>query len=130
MKKLTTVLAAAALALAFAPSIITPASAQSQIPGAMVSQAHSMRASKLIGTEVYNEKGEDIGKLEDILVKDTVSEQQAVLSVGGFVGEGEKLVVVPLSHISLKADKASMAATKEQMAALPKWQFGNEGGGN
>ena len=29
-----------------------------------------MRTSKLIGIEVYNENGDDIGKLEDILVKD------------------------------------------------------------
>nr|WP_294551842.1 PRC-barrel domain-containing protein [uncultured Rhodopila sp.] len=130
MKKLTTVLTAAALALMFAPSIITPASAQSQSPSAMVAQTHSLRASKLIGTEVYNDQGEDLGKLEDILVKDTVSEPLAVLSVGGFVGGGDKLVVVPLSHISLKADKASMSATKAEMAALPKWQFSYEGGGN
>jgi len=129
MKKLTTVLTAAALALMFAPSIVTPASAQSHSPSAMVAQTHSLRASKLVGTEVYNDQGEDIGKLEDILVKDTASEPQAVLSVGGFVGGGEKLVVVPLSHISLKADKASMSATKAEMAALPKWQFNGEGGG-
>jgi sporulation protein YlmC with PRC-barrel domain len=130
MKKLTTVLTAAALALAFAASISNPASAQSQVPGAMVARDHSLRAGKLIGLEVYNDQGEDIGKLEDILVKNTASEPQAVLSVGGFVGEGSKLVVVPLSHISLKAGKASMSATKEQMAAMPNWQFNNEGGGN
>jgi hypothetical protein len=39
------------------------------------------------------------------------------------------LVVVPLSHISLRDEKASMEATKAQMAALPKWQFNGEGGG-
>jgi sporulation protein YlmC with PRC-barrel domain len=130
MKKLTMVLTAAALALVFAPSIITPASAQAQSRSAIVASDHSMRTTKLIGIEVYNENGEDIGKLEDIIVKDSASEPQAILSVGGFVGEGPKLVAVPLSHISLKADKASMSATKTQMAALPKWQFNGEGGGN
>jgi sporulation protein YlmC with PRC-barrel domain len=129
MKKLTTVLTAAALALVFAPSIINPAAAQSRSRSEIVAPDHSMRTSKLIGIEVYNENGDDIGKLEDILVKDSTSEPQVVLSVGGFVGEGPKLVVVPLSHISLKADKASMSATKAQMAALPKWQFNGEGGG-
>ncbi len=130
MKKLTTVLTAAALALAFSPSIINPASAQSQSRSDIVAVDHSMRSSKLIGLEVYNEKGEDVGKLEDILVKSSASEPQVVLSVGGFVGNEPKLVVVPLSHISLKADKASMSATKTEMAALPKWQFNGEGGGN
>jgi sporulation protein YlmC with PRC-barrel domain len=129
MKKLTTVLTAAALALVFAPSIINPAAAQSRSRSEIVAPDHSMRTSKLIGIEVYNENGDDIGKLEDILVKDSTSEPQVVLSVGGFVGEGPKLVVVPLSHISLNADKASMSATKAQMAALPKWQFNGEGGG-
>jgi sporulation protein YlmC with PRC-barrel domain len=129
MKKLTTLLTAAALALAFAPSIISPASAQSQSRSEIVATDHSMRTSKLIGIEVYNEKGDDIGKLEDILVKDSASEPQVILSVGGFVGGEPKLVVVPLSHISLKADKASMSATKAQIATLPKWQFNGEGGG-
>ncbi len=127
MKKLPALLTAAALV--FAPAIINPASAQSQSRSQIVAPDHSMRTSKLIGIEVYNENGDDIGKLDDILVKDSTSEPQVVLSVGGFVGEGPKLVVVPLSHISLKADKASMSATKAQMAALPKWQFNGEGGG-
>ena len=129
MKKLTTVLTAAALALAFAPSIISPASAESKSPSEIVAKDHSMRTSKLIGIEIYNDKGEDVGKLEDILVKGSASEPQVILSVGGFVGGGSKLVVVPLSHISLKDEKASMEATKTQMAALPKWQFNGEGGG-
>jgi sporulation protein YlmC with PRC-barrel domain len=129
MKKLTTILTAATLALAFAPSIISPASARSQGRSEIVAQDHSMRTSKLIGIEVDNDKGEDIGKLEDILVKGSASEPQVVLSVGGFVGGGPKLVVVPLSHISLKDEKAIMEATKAQMAALPKWQFNGEGGG-
>jgi sporulation protein YlmC with PRC-barrel domain len=130
MKKFTTVMTAAAMALAFAPSIINPARAQSQARSEIVAQDHSMRTSKLIGMEVYNEKGEDIGKLEDILVKGSASEPQAILSVGAFTGGAPKLVSVPLSHISLKAEKASMAATKPQMAALAPWQFqGLEGGG-
>jgi sporulation protein YlmC with PRC-barrel domain len=133
MKKHSTLLTATAMALAFAPFIIDPAFAQSQSRSEVVGQDHSMRTSKLIGMEVYNEKGEDIGKLEDILVKTSPSEPQAILSVGTFTGGAPKLVAVPLSHISLKADKASMAATQPQMEAMPTWQFrglqgGNEGG--
>jgi ribosomal 30S subunit maturation factor RimM len=78
-----------------------------------------MRSSKLIGMDVFNSKGEKIGKIEDSLVEGTASEPLAVLSAG----TGGKMVAVPLSHIALKNDKASMAATMAEMAAMPAWKF-------
>jgi sporulation protein YlmC with PRC-barrel domain len=126
MKKLTILAATTALTMAFAPSIVTPAFAQSMAISTIVAQDHSMRSSKLIGMDVFNDKGEKIGKIEDVLVKASAAEPLAVLSVTG----NAKMVAVPLSHVSLKSDKAIMPATKAEMAAMTPWQFvGLSGGG-
>jgi sporulation protein YlmC with PRC-barrel domain len=130
MNKLKTVSAAVVLAMSFAPNIMHPVLAESLAVSAIVAQDHSMRSSKLIGMDIYNDKGEKIGKIEDILVRGTASEPLAVLSVGGYVGIGTKMVAVPLSHITLKADKASMPASKTELASMAGWQFtGLSGGG-
>jgi len=130
MKKLTTLSIAMALGMALAPAIVNHAFAQTATHSAIVASDHTMRASKLIGMDIFDSKGEKIGKIEDILVKGAMAEPVAVLSVGAFTGGGDKMVSVPISHISLKHDKASMATTKTEMAAMPAWKFeGLEGGG-
>jgi len=53
----------------------------------------------------------------------------AIVSVGGFLGIGEKLIKVPLSHVHLMADKAMMPGDKAALMAMPKYYYGAGGGG-
>jgi sporulation protein YlmC with PRC-barrel domain len=130
MQKLTTLAVTTALAMALVPTIASPVFAQSMAISAIVATDHSMRSSKLIGMDIFNDQGVKIGKIEDILVKGSASEPLAVLSVGAFAGGGSKMVAVPISHIALKSDKASMPATKGQIEEMPGWKFtGYSGGG-
>ena len=123
MKKITTLLAVSALALAvaapsFAASTPAPAGA------AVMMSDHSMRASKLIGAPVFNDQGEAIGTISDVLVPTSGGETRAVLSVGDFVGAGGKLVAVPLSHVNMDGAKMTMAgATKPMLASMPGYSF-------
>ena len=98
MTKLRSILAASALALIFA----APAFAQNLTHGA------EMRASKLIGMQVYNDKNEKIGTIDDVLVPSASGEVKAVLSVGDFLGGGTKLVKVPMDHVGMMNDKMVM----------------------
>jgi sporulation protein YlmC with PRC-barrel domain len=97
----------------------TPVS--TSIPGAdEASLAGSARASKLIGSSVY--KGDtSIGAIEDILVDlDHGSLKAFVLSVGGFLGIGNKLVAIPISQIKLGTEaKFTTELTKEQLTNAP-----------
>ena len=57
-----------------------------------------MRASDLIGTEVRNPQGQDLGEIHDLLIDvNNGRVQGAVLSFGGFMGVGDKLFRYPLS---------------------------------
>lgn len=126
MKKLSTLAVAAALAVALIPAVTSHAFAQSLTPSAVVAQDHSMRTSKLIGMDVYNNKGEKLGKISDVLVKASASEPMVVLSVGE---SGSKMVTVPLNHITMKADKPMMAATMTELQAMQEWRFAGLAGG-
>jgi hypothetical protein len=57
------------------------------------------RASKVIGSSVYNDQDEKVGSVDDILVGHD-GKLSAVLSVGGFLGMGTKYVEVPYSHLT------------------------------
>jgi sporulation protein YlmC with PRC-barrel domain len=77
------------------------------------------KASKLIGTEVQNEQGQNLGDIKDIVInldKGTVS--YAVLSSGGVLGVGEKLLAVPLTAFSRSADGKHLVlnATKDNIS--------------
>lgn len=117
MKKFTTLVAATALAAVFAAPIAMAAGSD------IVMADHNMRASKIISAKVYNEQGEAIGSVVDVLVKDTAAEPTAILSVGDYIGGGTKLVAVPLSHVNLTGAKAMMPASKQTLISMPVFLF-------
>jgi len=57
------------------------------------------RASKVVGLNVYNEKNESLGSINDLLTDKTGNIKAVVIGVGGFLGVGEHLVVVPFDKI-------------------------------
>ena len=64
----------------------------------VMTQMGDARASKVIGSSVYNERDEKVGSIDDLLVgKD--GKLSAVLSVGGFLGMGSKYVQVPYADL-------------------------------
>lgn len=119
MKKFTTLIAMAALAAMFA----APSFALSPTNDIVMTD-HSMRSSKLIGATVYNDQGQSIGSVIDVLVKGASVEPTVILSVGDFVGGGAKLVALPLSHVNLDGAKPMMAgATQQMLASMPTFLF-------
>ena len=87
--------------------------------------AASARATKLIGSKVY-QGDTTVGQIEDVLVDlDRSTLVAVVLSVGGFLGVGEKLVAVPVNQIKVGTEaKFTTDLTKEQIANAPAFDFG------
>jgi sporulation protein YlmC with PRC-barrel domain len=86
--------------------------------------ARSARASKLIGDKVY--KGDtSIGTIEDVLVDlDHATTPAVIISVGGFLGMGDKLVAVPVSQIKVGSEaRFTTDLTKDQLAKAPAFDF-------
>jgi sporulation protein YlmC with PRC-barrel domain len=97
----------------------SPSTAAVPSPDSVISQqkADELRANTLIGMRVINSEQENLGKINDLLFNDQGSIQAAVVSVGGFLGIGDKLVAVPWSNVKLDSDdrSATLAMTKEQL---------------
>jgi sporulation protein YlmC with PRC-barrel domain len=65
-----------------------------------------LTASSIIGDKVENTKGEDIGKIKDIMLNiHAGSIEYLIIEFGGFMGFGEKLFAVPFSALKLNAKK-------------------------
>src|SRR5690348_740716 len=63
---------------------------------------HVLTASSIIGDEVENAKGKNIGRIRDIMlnIKDGKI-QYLVIEFGGFMGFGEKLFAIPFAALKL-----------------------------
>ncbi len=61
--------------------------------------------SQIIGINVVNTNGEDLGQIEDIVIdKITGTVQYIVLSFGGYLGYYQKLFAIPWSSIKYELD--------------------------
>ena len=89
--------------------------------GGLMKTHGSWRASGLVGATVYNDQGERIGAIDDLLLSSDGTVQNAVVSVGGFLGIGSKLVEVPFKNIKFAPSKTNPAsgATMAKRATGP-----------
>ena len=82
----------------------------------------TLSASTLIGNEVRNRQGEELGKVEDFMLDlETGRVVYAVLSFGGFLGLGNKLFAVPWSAFTLDSPKHAflLDVAKERLKEAP-----------
>jgi sporulation protein YlmC with PRC-barrel domain len=80
---------------------------------------------KLLGAAVYNDKGEKIGTIDDIIVSPKRTVSHAIIGVGGFLGlVGKHDVAIPMDQIKLTNNRFVIAgATKEALKALPPFEY-------
>lgn len=86
--------------------------------------AAGYRASKVMGSSVLNDGNETIGKIDDILVSSDGKQPYAVLSIGGFLGMGTHLVVVPYDTLNFADNKVVLpGGTKDGLRMLPEFKY-------
>jgi sporulation protein YlmC with PRC-barrel domain len=86
--------------------------------------ATGYRASKLLHIDVYNDKNEKIGKVDDLIISTDGSLSIAVLNVGGFLGLAKHLVIIPVRQFKQITPKAILPnASKDELKALPKFEY-------
>ena len=126
MKNFVAVSALAAFAALAAPALVDAQGTTQTITTVDVkSLATGYRSSKVVGSDVVNEKRETIGKVDDLLISRD-QHLYAVISVGGFLGIGSKLVAVPYSELAPTNDNNGFVlagATKDSLKALPEYKY-------
>ncbi len=87
-----------------------------------INDRSTLSASTLIGDAVVNRKGEDLGKIEDLMIDPEQGRVgYAVLSFGGFLGVGDKLFAVPMQALKLSREdkKFVLDVDKEKLKNAP-----------
>ena len=81
--------------------IVGKGAATAEGPGPYV-----MAASTLDGNKVMSADGEDVGKIKDIMLDVYTGRiAYAVMSSGGFLGIGDKLLAIPWNALTLDTDR-------------------------
>ncbi len=81
-----------------------------------------MGADTLIGNDVYNKDGEDLGDIKEIMLDmHSGRVRYAVLSFGGFMGLGEKLFAVPWDALTLDTENKRfvLGVNRDQLNTAP-----------
>ena len=129
MKKIALITASLAMlaAPAFAEDAKTTGTAPAEAKFSTV-EKDEMFSSKLKGLNVYNQKDESVGEITDLAIKNHQIDA-LILSVGGFLGVGERYVAVSPSSVNVRYDSkndkwlASMNTTKEALKAAPEFKY-------
>ena len=75
------------------------------------------RASKVVGLSVYNDNNQSIGSINDLLTDKSGNIKAAVIGVGGFLGVGEHLVVIPFDKVKFVNEPVAYTSASGQSPA-------------
>lgn len=81
-----------------------------------------LTASSIIGDKVYNDKNENMGKIEDIMLditKGTI--EYVVIEFGGFLTIGEKYFAIPFSLLKVDPERKAFVfnQSREMLEKAP-----------
>lgn len=97
-------------------------------PGGFITQqaANQKMAEDIIGMKLENAQKENIGKVTDLILDDQNRVVGAVLSVGGFLGIGDKHVALAWNELQIQGTGNDMVATvnltKDQLKSAPAFK--------
>ena len=130
MKKTSTIIAMTLLGALCATGV-----AQAQVAGATTSTNLSITESTqiamgwsvkktLMGKTVYNDAGQKIGTVEDLIISPDRSVSYLIVGAGGFVGLGRHDVAIPVVQVQDQSGKLVIpGATKDMIKALPDFDY-------
>lgn len=79
---------------------------------------------QILGQSVYNDKGEAIGKADDIIIAPDKAVSYAIIGAGGFLGVGKHDVAIPVSQLKQSDGKIILSgATKDVIKAMPPFEY-------
>ena len=80
---------------------------------------------QVLGQPVFNDKGERIGAVDDIVIAPDMARSYAIIGVGAFLGVGKRDVVIRLSQLVRQADGkfVIVGATKDVLTPLPSFEY-------
>jgi sporulation protein YlmC with PRC-barrel domain len=79
---------------------------------------------QILGSKVYNDKTEVIGKVDDIIIAPDKAISYAIIGVGGFLGVGKHDVAIPVSQLTQSDGRFVLAGgSKDAIKAMPPFEY-------
>ena len=88
--------------------------------------AKGYRTTELVGRNVYNDKNEKIGSLDDIMISQDGTAMFGIIQVGSFLGLGGHLVAVPYKSLVMKDSEKKIllpGASKQAVGAMNEFKY-------
>jgi sporulation protein YlmC with PRC-barrel domain len=89
-------------------------------------KGEDLRASKLVGARVRNAAGENLGEIEELVIaSDDKDDMLVIVSVGGVLDVGDKLVALPYDdlRVSPDGDTFYFDRSEAQLKAAPAYTY-------
>lgn len=82
------------------------------------------RVSKILGKKVISQKGEDLGKIEDLVLSKGACLEYIVLAPEGLLGTGDRLIPIPWKAVKTgaQADTIIVDMDKGQLEKAPNFE--------
>jgi sporulation protein YlmC with PRC-barrel domain len=108
----------------------SPPSASNRTPDALTAvQGLLLSTETLLGSDVKNPPAQDVGTLKQLMVDPhTGRVMYAVVAMGGFLGMGEKTVIVPWNALEVARDGKSLVlnVSPQMLQQAPTYEKGKE----
>ena len=130
--KATIFVAVMSLVIAFAAADSSAQTAGSSVVSVSVSELKEVMKGwsakkQILGKDVYNDTGDKVGEISDLIVAPNKSVSYAIVGVGGFLGIGEHDVAIPVGKFKQQAGKIVLkGATKDALKAAPKFEYASK----
>jgi hypothetical protein len=126
------------VALFAACGLALPLTATAQVAGSTPTSVTVLETSQLalgwsakksiLGKTVYNDSGQKVGRVEDLIVNPDRNVSYVIVGAGGFIGIGRHDVAVPISQIRQQDGRFLMAgATKDSVKAMAAFSYTDSG---
>lgn len=81
----------------------------------------------VLGKPLYNDGGDKIGTISDLIVSPDKSASYMIIGVGGFLGLGKRDVAVPVTRVVEQDGKFVLpGASKSALAAMPAFTYASD----
>jgi len=88
---------------------------------AMMVESFNLSVDQLEDMDIHGSGGERIGEVDEVLMTPEGKITAVSVEVGGFLGIGDKEVVMELNQLRREGDTITTDLTKEQVEALQNW---------
>jgi uncharacterized protein YrrD len=87
----------------------------------------TLLAGRIIDADVYDENRQEIGEVDDLIIRRSGKVKKLTVEFGGFMDIGDKLVALSFKKFSMKNGDVAAEATRQQLEKRPEINYYEEG---